>query len=321
MALITCPECKKEISDQAKMCPHCGYELPKKKSGVSPRKKTKSALIIGGVFLAFLIVGGGYFFFSPVTLQWCCYHHISDATCVEPETCSRCGKTWGDPLGHAWQEATCVEAKRCTVCGATERDPLGHRWSEATCTTPKTCTVCKVTEGSEKGHNWSPATCTTPKTCKNCGKREGMSAGHVVQDYICTKCKETIVSKYDVPNILDITTMEYEINYVGGIDVYITFVNKSSVRTINYITVEMEFYNAVGDVLTDDISRDTTASLLFTGPLNAGKKSSKTYWRACFYNATFSGTVEMKKIEIEYSDGSTLTLDEDVAMYAVKAWR
>ncbi len=27
MALITCPECKKEISDKAKACPSCGYEL------------------------------------------------------------------------------------------------------------------------------------------------------------------------------------------------------------------------------------------------------------------------------------------------------
>lgn len=29
MALITCPECGKQISDQAKACPNCGYPLPK----------------------------------------------------------------------------------------------------------------------------------------------------------------------------------------------------------------------------------------------------------------------------------------------------
>ena len=28
MSLIKCPECGQEISDKAKMCPHCGYELP-----------------------------------------------------------------------------------------------------------------------------------------------------------------------------------------------------------------------------------------------------------------------------------------------------
>lgn len=30
MSLIKCPECNHEISDKAKMCPHCGFELPKK---------------------------------------------------------------------------------------------------------------------------------------------------------------------------------------------------------------------------------------------------------------------------------------------------
>ena len=29
MALIQCPECKKEISDHAKKCPHCGYPIKK----------------------------------------------------------------------------------------------------------------------------------------------------------------------------------------------------------------------------------------------------------------------------------------------------
>lgn len=29
MALVSCPECKKEISDQAKTCPHCGFPIEK----------------------------------------------------------------------------------------------------------------------------------------------------------------------------------------------------------------------------------------------------------------------------------------------------
>lgn len=31
MALISCPECNKEVSNKAEMCPHCGYKLPKQK--------------------------------------------------------------------------------------------------------------------------------------------------------------------------------------------------------------------------------------------------------------------------------------------------
>lgn len=214
-------------------------------------------------------MGGGYFFFSPRTVEWFCCHHISDATCIEPKMCSRCGKIWGESLDHEWQEATC----------------------------------------------------TKPRMCMVCGKMTGESTGHVLKDYICTKCGEVIIEKSDVENILDITLLRYEVNYVGGIDIYMTFSNKLSTKTINNITVEMEFYNAVGDVLKDDISKAKKASLLFTGPLKAGKKSVKTYWRACFYNSTFSGTINIKKIKIEYSDGSKINLDEDIAWYAVKAWR
>lgn len=32
MALIRCPECKKQVSDQAKSCPHCGMKLKAQKS-------------------------------------------------------------------------------------------------------------------------------------------------------------------------------------------------------------------------------------------------------------------------------------------------
>lgn len=30
MALTTCTECKREISDRAKACPHCGHSAPRK---------------------------------------------------------------------------------------------------------------------------------------------------------------------------------------------------------------------------------------------------------------------------------------------------
>ena len=34
MALIKCPKCNKEVSDKAKSCPNCGYELPILEQGV-----------------------------------------------------------------------------------------------------------------------------------------------------------------------------------------------------------------------------------------------------------------------------------------------
>lgn len=36
MALITCPECRKQISETTPACPHCGYQLASSLSGTSP---------------------------------------------------------------------------------------------------------------------------------------------------------------------------------------------------------------------------------------------------------------------------------------------
>lgn len=43
MALIKCPECGQEISDKAKMCPHCGFELHAAENAVSPQQENKPA--------------------------------------------------------------------------------------------------------------------------------------------------------------------------------------------------------------------------------------------------------------------------------------
>ena len=50
----------------------------------------------------------------------CLKHDYAPATCTEPETCTKCGKTQGTSLGHTWVEATCTEPKTCSVCGETE---------------------------------------------------------------------------------------------------------------------------------------------------------------------------------------------------------
>lgn len=56
MALITCPECGKEISDTAKACPNCGFLLEqnqKLKIRRTPLSKRKSQIILGVVSILF----------------------------------------------------------------------------------------------------------------------------------------------------------------------------------------------------------------------------------------------------------------------------
>lgn len=64
-----------------------------------------------------------------ISLCGCCLQHDwVSATCVEPETCSKCGKTRGESLGHDWQPATCTEPKICSVCGTVSGEPLEHNY-------------------------------------------------------------------------------------------------------------------------------------------------------------------------------------------------
>ena len=43
MALIKCPECNKEISDKAKVCPNCGVEIKKEKIQICDECGTKNS--------------------------------------------------------------------------------------------------------------------------------------------------------------------------------------------------------------------------------------------------------------------------------------
>lgn len=107
-------------------------------------------------------------------LTGCCVsHEWKEATCTEPKTCSKCGKTEGEPLGHTWVEATCAEPKTCSACGATEGDALAHTWVDATCAEAKHCSVCGETEGEPLDHKLTEANYQQAATCEVCGETVG----------------------------------------------------------------------------------------------------------------------------------------------------
>ncbi len=54
---------------------------------------------------------------------------------------------------HTWQEATCTQPRTCTDCGETEGEALGHSPTEATVWEPSVCSVC----GEVMGEKLAPA--------------------------------------------------------------------------------------------------------------------------------------------------------------------
>lgn len=109
-----------------------------------------------------------------LTMAACgCEHEFAAATCTAPSTCTLCGETEGEALGHVWMAATCEDPKTCEVCAATEGEAKGHAMVEATCEEAKHCENCNLVEGEALGHTWLEATTDAPQTCEVCGATEG----------------------------------------------------------------------------------------------------------------------------------------------------
>lgn len=63
MALISCPECGKEISDAALACPHCGHPIqePQPQDAPPSSRKNKRSIIIAACVLVLIAVVGVFF--------------------------------------------------------------------------------------------------------------------------------------------------------------------------------------------------------------------------------------------------------------------
>ena len=100
MALISCPECGKEVSDKAKTCPHCGYSLTEvepmevvPKVRVTELSEPKSNFILG-----FILVSAGIAMIAFVPKQTgpCpyCGHDITIRASAVTEKCPHCHETF-----------------------------------------------------------------------------------------------------------------------------------------------------------------------------------------------------------------------------------
>lgn len=85
------------------------------KSLKKPRRAIRIALIVLAVAALGTAVIAGLFHTHVL-----CIHEWRDATCTEPQTCSICNRTQGEPLGHEAKDWKVVVPATCTTEGTQE---------------------------------------------------------------------------------------------------------------------------------------------------------------------------------------------------------
>lgn len=219
-------------------------------------------------------------------------------------------------------------------CGLSYKTPIshfGHNYSvtgkDATCTSTGTktytCSRCgkSYTETIKAiGHNYSGTvtknvTCTQDGTktfkCSNCGDTYTeiiKATGHSYDSNgKCTKCGA--VRSVDMKKLVGAPTDWSDIS-VGRYDVVHLswWAKNNSGKTIKYYTVELWYYNRVGDGAFSSITRTQSQSLRFIGPVAPGEELSINddvdRVPGCY-------KVTIAKIKLEYTDGTS-----DSGLYA-----
>ena len=103
-------------------------------------------------------------------------------------------------------------------------------------------------------------------------------------------------------------------NSAGGCDAYFRFKNTSD-YTIKYLYIQCVIYNAVGDIISDELGRDGI-SLKYTGPLKPGRSDSGN-WECIIYNYSAKRLV-VTSLDIEYMNGTTIHYNENEVKVLMK---
>ena len=112
------------------------------------KKSIKTLLII--CMALFLTIG--LIACTTTTTPSQCEHSYDNAC---DTTCNLCSEERS--TNHDWSEATCTTPKTCTACGQTEGEALGHDPDEddGNCTTPTLCSQCDEVLTPAENHDFS----------------------------------------------------------------------------------------------------------------------------------------------------------------------
>lgn len=237
-----------------------------------------------------------------------------DATCTEPglgvgSKCTICGETITSQdeianKGHSWKDADCTNPKTCTTCGATDGEALGHSWSSWTKqddgSYARECAVCgaedSMTIDAETPVNTTPENNAAESTLNNTDAElidiiltnedlSEMASGADVSIYLVVEDISSAVSKEEKAAVKalagnDTIGMYLDINLFKQIDDTKTQVTQTSGPMTITITIPDKLINTKESVTRTykiiRVHEDTDGSLvtdILDGNFNAADKS------------------------------------------------
>lgn len=227
-----------------------------------------------------------------------------DATCMESgyidlhcDLCDSEKTEYIEENGHTFEITEEKGFKVCSVCGEKEYEKENHE--EETKDKHFDSQQNETTKKQEHKHTWEKATCEKPSICKACKATKGDALGHSTDCGICERCNK----EFRKQSPITILNWTHNIDYVGGVEWNFKIRNNTD-KQIKYVTLKWDCYNAVGDLIYDDVSWQSYVKVKFTGPLDAHATSESKRNTTKFYNYNLH-SYKLTEATVEYMDGTT----------------
>ena len=97
-------------------------------------------------------------------------------------------------------------------------------------------------------------------------------------------------------------------DYVGGVEWNFRFTNNTD-KVVKYISMKWNCYNAVGDLVYDEISGEYSHGVKYTGPLNPKETTDYLCNSTRFYSYSYN-SAKLSFLQVEFMDGTIIQITD-----------
>lgn len=107
---------------------------------------------------------------------------------------------------------------------------------------------------------------------------------------------------------ITISDWSWSRDYFGGVEWNFRLTNNTD-KTVKYVTMEWSCYNAVGDLVYDEITGKSKHGVKYTGPLNPNETTDYLCNSTRFYSHSFNSS-KFTLLQVEFVDGTIIQIND-----------